>query len=87
MVLIGGQSKLDAPIVSNVLSLGVDTIHIQYLLPSNDSKVAVLINHALGLIQEPLLGLRLPPVNNITWEEKEFALIVRSTQISPFASY
>ena len=61
------KSLLYASIVSNILALSDDAIHIDLLLTNINGVVAVLINETLSLLQVLLFGLGFPPVNKITY--------------------
>ena len=64
---VGPQRLLDAAVVRDVLALGVDTVEVHGgTAPEVHAVVAVLVDDALRLLQILPLGLRLPPVHQVT---------------------
>ena len=60
---VGSVCFLDAPVVGNVLALGVDAVEVE--AQSLDGVVTVLADDALRLGQVASLGGGLPPVHQV----------------------
>ena len=74
---VGPQRLLDAAVVRDVLALGVDAVEVHGgAAPEVHAVVAVLVDDALRLLQILPLGLRLPPVNQVTLRVLLAALVV-----------
>ena len=67
---------LDAPVVCDVLSLGVDSV--EALVDRLSRVVAVLPDDALGLVQVILLCRPLPPVGKVPSRIKRTTLVVEA---------